>query len=114
MAAEAWTEKDEQVAEVREFVRTGGLALCYGKVAPALDDLLPVTIDRDQPRLDALVTLAGRALGLSGTPLREQAIRCTAKAETKVLAGSATRRLHPSSGITSMTPDRRQEKAACT
>lgn len=86
VAAEAWTEKDEQVAEVREFVRTGGLALCYGKVAPAFDDLLPVTINREQPRLAGLVTLDGKALGLSGTPLREQAIRCTAKADTKVLA----------------------------
>jgi hypothetical protein len=35
-------------------------------------------------------------------------------AETKMLDGVAIRVLHPSSGVTPMTFDKRQEKAACT
>ncbi len=86
VAAEAWDSQDERVREVHDYVRAGGLALCYGKLAPAFDDLLPVVINREKPRLDALVTLDGKALGLSGTPLRQQGVRCTAKADTTVLA----------------------------
>ena len=86
VAAEAWPDDDARVAEVREFVRTGGLAVCYGKAAPAFADLLPVAIDYANPRLDTPVTLDGKTLGLPGTPLRQRAVRATAKPDATVLA----------------------------
>lgn len=86
LASEAWTVEDPRVGEVLAYVRQGGLALCYGKLAPVFDEMLPVRIDRGNPRLDELVTLDGATLGLAGEPIRQRALRAEAKPGTRVLA----------------------------
>lgn len=86
LASEAWTEEDPRVGEVLAYVKQGGLALCHGKLAPVFDELLPVRIDRERPRLDELVTLDGAALGLAGEPIRQRALRVEAKPGARVLA----------------------------
>lgn len=86
--AESWPADSPAVNALREHLRSGGRAVFYGKVAPALADLLPVEIDYDDPWLDTPQRLQPPTFWPDfdpGNGPRHYGVRATAKPDTTVL-----------------------------
>lgn len=84
--AEEWGPDDARVKEVVEHVRAGGTALCFGTLSPAFDDLIPVRIRRDEPRLPALTLPDPGSLGMEGNGLRQRGVNVEAKPGSEILS----------------------------